>query len=419
MSSRKRSVVWNHFNFTEVEPNKAKCSYCSNYIAISGGNVGNLSKHLKSKHPTVLFIPPRQPNLTTVTVTDENHKEIASHAADINAVSVLCPTPAQQAIAEFVQNMRPIGPRRTERVDEQLLKMIAKGHHPFSIVDEPEFKKLLTLLCPGYSLPTGKTIAENHLLKLYRSGLEKAKLKVAAAPATNEHFIAITAHYVEEQENKNLVLQSTMLGCVQYPDRTTATNLAEHMRSVMREWDIENKVTAIASDNSSNITAAVRSGDWRHIPCFVHTINLCVQSALEIVFFLRSCTDKNVCVTKCVKNVVEYFKRSSHALAKLKEIQGQLNVPQLKLKQDVMTRWNSTYDMFRRVLLVKDAVTATLALTKSDIMLSSNDWATIEAAVPILKIFYDVTVEISAEKNVMCRTIVKQKLYGNYLDCQP
>lgn len=187
-----------------------------------------------------------------------------------------------------------------------------------------------------------------------------------------------------------------MLGCVQYPDKTTAANLTDHMKNIMEEWEIVHKITAVASDNGANIVAAIRTGGWRHVACFAHTINLCVQSALVAIAE----------TTANVKRFVEYFKRSSHALVKLKEIQGQLNVPQLKLKQDVVTRWNSTYEMFRRLVLLKDAVTATLALIRAEISLSANDWATVEAAIPILKMFYDVTVEISSEKNVTLSKVI-------------
>lgn len=162
------------------------------------------------------------------------------------------------------------------------------------------------------------------------------------------------------------------------------------MRNVLEEWEISDKVTAIASDNGANIVAAIRAGNWRNVACFAHTLNLCVQNALVPISE----------TTAKVKQVVEYFKRSSQALARLRVLQGQLNVPQLKLKQDVVTRWNSTYDMLRRLVEIKDAITATLAVIRAEISLSPDDWAIVEAAIPILKLFYDVTVEVSAEKNV-------------------
>ncbi|GBP09516.1 Zinc finger BED domain-containing protein 6 [Eumeta japonica] len=125
----------------------------------------------------------------------------------------------------------------------------------------------------------------------------------------------------------------------------------------MEIWKISNKVTAIVSDNVNNIVAAVQSGGWRHIGCFAHTLNLVVQ-----------------------------------------EMQKQMNLPVLKLKQDVVTRWNSTYDMLNRVVSRKDAVIATLALVRHELALNTTEWQVVEEAIPILKSFYEVTTEISTEK---------------------
>lgn len=50
-SRRNRSVIWDHF---EKNPNHtAKCNYCSQNISVANGSLGNLSRHLRTKHPTV------------------------------------------------------------------------------------------------------------------------------------------------------------------------------------------------------------------------------------------------------------------------------------------------------------------------------------------------------------------------------
>lgn len=79
-------------------------------------------------------------------------------------------------------------------------------------------------------------------------------------------------------------------------------NITTFLRDIMAEWNIAEYTTAIASDNAANITAAIRdTGRW-HIPCFAHSINLCVQAAL---------THLSETLVK-VKSIVEFFKRSSH-----------------------------------------------------------------------------------------------------------
>lgn len=78
-----------------------------------------------------------------------------------------------------------------------------------------------------------------------------------------------------------------------------------------------------------------------------------------------------------------------------------MKMPLLKLKQNVSTRWNSTYDMLNMLLKIKNAVLYTLAVLSSSLQWPTpNEWAVIEKAVEILAVFYEVTVEISSEKNV-------------------
>ena len=62
------------------------------------------------------------------------------------------------------------------------------------------------------------------------------------------------------------------------------------------------------------------------------------------------------------KEIVSHFHRSVKYSDKLRSVQEQLSLPQHKLIQDVQTRWNSTYNMFERIVLQHDAVTTTLCL---------------------------------------------------------
>lgn len=107
---------------------------------------------------------------------------------------------------------------------------------------------------------------------------------------------------------------------------------------------------------------------------------------------------------------------SSQGLKRLQETQKQMNLPDLKLKQDVITRWNSSYEMLHRLLQIKNAVISTLSIIRPDLSLTSEDWENIQEIMPILKPFYEVTVEISAEKNVtLSKVIVLTNLLEGFL----
>lgn len=79
----------------------------------------------------------------------------------------------------------------------------------------------------------------------------------------------------------------------------------------------------------------------------------------------------------------------------------QLGLPPLKLKQDVVTRWNSTHNMFKRLLQIKDAVVSILAILQCDVEhLTVAEWEVIQYSTDILQIFSEVTKEICSDQYV-------------------
>ncbi|CAH1977519.1 unnamed protein product [Acanthoscelides obtectus] len=72
--------------------------------------------------------------------------------------------------------------------------------------------------------------------------------------------------------------------------------------------------------------------------------------------------------------------------------------------------------MLDRVVTIKDAVITTIALTRNDLSLQQEDWSIIEEVLPLLLPFYEVTTEISAEKNVtLSKVIVMCKMIERIL----
>ncbi|XP_044140147.1 E3 SUMO-protein ligase ZBED1-like isoform X1 [Bufo gargarizans] len=411
MASRKRSNIWIYFE--EIGPQKAKCKICKNTFSGRTGSTSNFKRHLKNKHPTLLSlmqVKQEDPAIST-SVLDESI--LASTSAG-TVCTLSTESSTTSGIATPVQRSRqsqmtsyvraPTGPIRQSKVDEHLVKMIALDFQPFSIVEDKGFKSFVKALDPSYNLPNRKTLSATVLPQLYNTIKAEMMVRVGKASAvclttdcwtsrTTTSFMAVTCHYVDE----NFRLLSCLLDCFSFTERHTAKNLATELNKICEEWGITNKVVVCTSDNTSNIKAAIRNVGWKHLPCFAHTLNLIVWESL-----------KNIQETVAkVNNIVEYVNGSTVATERLKATQWQMGLEELRLKQDVATRWNSTYYMLKRFLGMKEAIIATLALVNPRLpTLTLEEWDLIKDACEVLKPFEEVTMEISAERYMTASKVI-------------
>ncbi|XP_025423650.1 zinc finger BED domain-containing protein 1-like [Sipha flava] len=320
---RKKSDVWNHYSV--INSGMAKCSYCSNSMSYKGGSTTNLSKHLKRKH-IIQYESRKHPRINEMIEqnvdepskqnTPETNNDQNQPSTSINAINVINKSrPIQKSVDFYFINNKPLSVSKQKTIDEQLGVMISKEFQFFSLVENVEFKKFIYLLNLRYQLPSRKTVSKSILPQLYEKTREKVRNNLLNAKyisfttdgwtsINNDSFIAVTVHFIDPEE---CVLKTFLLGY----------------------WNITEKVKVAVSDNAANITSAiVMNQNWRHIPCLAHTLNLIAQSGLSEM--------QNV--HKKVKNIVEYFKRSTKANLKLKNAQKQIGYPELKLIQDVCTR---------------------------------------------------------------------------------
>lgn len=426
----RRSVIWYHFEILKDKCN-AKCLYCKQVLSTKNGSMGNLNRHMKTKHPTISIARKEVIEITTAAPENTNSKGTylenmveteakftsnnlpGTSAATTNLSneigSFLVPTKitkqtkTQSDITSFAYSKKPLSIIRSREIDQQILRWIVKGFHAFRVVEEVEFQSLCKILCPNYNVPSRKTISSSLLQQLYQSKRDQIEAELnevdyicvttdSWTSINNEGFTAITVHFIIEEQCQ-LKLKSYLLDCFAFEDKHTAQNLATLLGKKFKEWKIEQKIVCVVSDNAHNIIAAVREGGWKSRSCFAHSINLLVQNGLKK---LDPTFEK-------LKAIVSFFKRSSTALAKLKKTQLQMGLPELKIKQDVRTRWNSTLDMVDRACKIKDAIISTIALESECQNLSNltiNEWSILEELVNILQIFKDITDDISAEKSV-------------------
>lgn len=419
---RKRSNVWRYFK--EISAGQAKCELCANTYSFKSGSTSNLSRHLKMKHigievesaKKIHLSKPSSQSLPTMETDPHAQPSTSQHAAPTQEISTRTSASTstqilrknqQTNISQYMQ--RPVSVLKSKRLDELLLKFIVKQFHPFNIVDQPEFRELLRELNSGYLLPSRKTCSNSLLDQVYNNTVEKVQNDLKCIEAcsitadgwtsdANDSYIAITIHYLSDE----CQFRSALLDCFVYNERHTAENIASEIKAVCTKWNVERKVVAIVSDNAANMVAAARILGWAHIPCFAHTLNLIIQHALKEIKEIQAKT----------KTVVEYFKRSSHANAKLKMMQKQMGLQEQSLKQEVPTRWNSSLLMFQTVVKNKEAILSTLALLNPEIMLNEREFNVLGKLCILLQPFLEITEEVSSEKEI---TISKLILFSRGL----
>lgn len=205
-SRRKTSILWNHFE--ETDSKKGKCNYCSEIISYTAGSLGNFTRHLKRKHPTISVGPvERQRAVTEVSETAPQDQDQERNRPSMN--SDLRPFTQKSAAQPLIDGftVKPLPPSKKAKIDHQLLIMIAKEYHPLNLVNDTEFIKFVAMLNPAYNLPTRKTLTENLLPQHYLQLKQKVLIELSKASAVcittdawtsdnNESFIGITAHYI-------------------------------------------------------------------------------------------------------------------------------------------------------------------------------------------------------------------------------
>ncbi|GJY12240.1 zinc finger BED domain-containing protein RICESLEEPER 2-like protein [Tanacetum coccineum] len=180
------------------------------------------------------------------------------------------------------------------------------------------------------------------------------------------------------------------------PPPHTGSLLAEYVTTCLREWGIENKVFTITLDNTTNnnglveclkdqlsYDALVYNGEFIHVRCCAHVLNLIVQSGLKVI---EESIEK-------VQEYVKFMRGSAARMIKFAECIARLKLQCHKnVRQDVVTRWNYTYLMLDYALVYRRAY---VLLAKLDKMFKTcpteEEWTRMEAITMLLKPFYEIT----------------------------
>ncbi|XP_025608039.1 zinc finger BED domain-containing protein RICESLEEPER 2-like [Arachis hypogaea] len=186
------------------------------------------------------------------------------------------------------------------------------------------------------------------------------------------------------------------------PPPHTGFELSSKIFELLNEWGIEKKIMTLTLDNASandtcqdHLKSTLNMHDWLlcdgeffHIRCFAHILNLIMQDGLKIT---HDALDK-------IRESVKYVRGSKSRMIRFKEcvsaIQG-LNFTS-GFHLDVTTRWNSTYIMLESAIKYRKAFEYLKATDHAyKYCPSVDEWGRAEKICEFLYPFYETTNLIS------------------------
>ncbi|CAG8801772.1 13433_t:CDS:2 [Gigaspora margarita] len=205
----------------------------------------------------------------------------------------------------------------------------------------------------------------------------------------------------ENFELNNAILAVTFL---QYPHIADA--IAKCIKDVLEHWDLKTKVFSITSDSRANMKLACNKLGVKWVLCSAHILNLIVQKGLLSAKKLITQMNRLITFFTAPKQS-ERLEIVQVLIQKQQKSNQEKNKESifLRAQNDVVTRWNSTYNAWVRMLKLKPyiEILASSLTVQSErdaiedgkrlksIIITNDEWTTVAGIIKILKPFNDIT----------------------------
>ncbi|KAK3916831.1 E3 SUMO-protein ligase ZBED1 [Frankliniella fusca] len=409
------AIIWQFY--IRLDKTRAKCKACDAIRSTPTGTTTTLQDHLKKHHG-------RFKEFQRLSQLKKNFLNNAKGKKKETNTIKKC----------FVNKLyMDSKSARAVAITHQIALWICRNLHPYSVVDEEEFIKLVELLEPRYKVPCRTTFSRSVIPKLYLKlksiaadylKLIKGKLESISlttdlwtSNTAKDSYIGLTAQFIDT--NWDLIKLS--VECDHFPGihdgqaiLKKVENLCEEQLG-LKENDLDQPTVYITADNGSNMAAALsqpsirKQNDpkvaavlkkkrwWNHIKCMNHTLQLAINDA-------RKEMDAKTVIDK-VQNLAVRYARSKTARECLERFQQEHNLPRHEIIFYCETRWNSEYLMLARFLEQKAAITSELAFACEE-NLPVQDWRMIEGFVQVLKPIFENTAPLGSSKEVTFSTVI-------------
>lgn len=399
-----RSLLWHHFTMMNNE--KARCNHCNFVLSFKGGSTSNLKKHITAKHVSLAWKFKRVLN-NKIDLKSAN-KSSKTQSSTINDTNNSCDsiTSDDQPLKNVLQKKIKTGDvsKHNDR-HEILLNMFIKDLQPFSLIEDRGFIEFTKSLDPFYEIPSKFELSQQMLSARYDSIVDKVKQGLKSAEyitlstetwtsPTSGSYFGVSAHFI----SNDWIFEHAFLDCVEFSQNPTDQHLKTEILNIINSWGIQNKIVAVVTDNTEQIKSAVCVKGWDHAVCFAHKLNSAVQDAVKITIICS--------LHKKAKDIVEYFHENSVVSEQLKALQQNSYVP-INLRNDISTRWISTYQMFLNMIEIKDSLSTAINILQNPVTpFDADEWQILKEITDVLRPIVQVTNELYTDKNVAVSKVI-------------
>lgn len=391
-SSTRKATCWYFFYYPADSSVKfLKCFICKKRVTFNKASSSNLTAHAK-QHKKL-------------------HDEYDGGNSEISRGAI-----KKQLVARVV-------PRYDAGRSHELLEWIISDLQAFRAGENPFFQQFLASLNFDYQslkkdAVTKRTMELFDVVKLkicdlLGNCLQKFSftLDIWTSPS-QDPFLCATLHFIDQ----NWVLKSQVIAFRYIPGRHSGVNMALVLEEIVNEYQIKERILTVTMDNASNndklvdelIAEGIIVDSESHIRCFSHIVNLAAQDCIY------EFNDK----LQDLRSLVTAIRYSPLKLERLKEKCYSLSIPFLKPILDVKTRWNSTYDMIKRALELKQPLSLLMdELCGENVdmySLDNSDWDFFKELTLLLNPFKEVTNRISGQQYATFNTVLP--LYNFLMD---
>ena len=456
----RESAVWNYF-FYDSTKGKSTCQVSSGDASessvcgmeINGKYPTNLKAHLKAKHPG---------RYTELCKMEEELKEKAKqkHGREVKLATQLSIEDATKRTKKYTKESE-----KYQKITRKLATFVGVGYVANSIVDSQEFRDLIAELDDRYTVPNRAAISKEmdrvfvdlkaSLLSVLRDSRRVSlTVDIWSRKSMTASYLGVTAHFFTRSDHKR---RNATIAVRRLPSPHTAERVEEIVEEVMGEWELSrDKVSAILTDNGSNMVAAFR--EWVDMEADPEDVGEDTEETAvastsssplheeetmsedgeeqengadvlgdisnfeecELEFDVAFTLHKRIsCFAHVFQLVVRKFdsvrslKRvlaSAHRLVKkvnksVKATEKLIALSGRKLVSNCPTRWNSSFLLIERLLSVKDELSQVLVELGWD-GLQNSEWKTLEQIHFLLEPFAKYTSLTSGEEFTTISTVI-------------